>query len=121
MHFVGRAVVSVLQHPEQTANKYLAVASFNISINEVIAIVEELTGCKYTVNRVSSANLQKLGEEKLAKGDFSAFGPLVQVWHYADGAGKAFGPDTSANAMLGLKEDDLRATVKEWLVKQGQL
>lgn len=121
LHFVGRAVAAVLRHPEQTANKYLSVASFNVSANEIVAAAEALTGDKYAVERVSAADLVKQGEEKLAKGDFSAFGPLVQAWNYADGAGHALTAETSANAMLGLQEDDLKATVKEWLVKEGQL
>jgi len=121
LNFIGKAVASILKHPEQTANKYLSVASFNVSLNEIIKTVEELTGTTYTVNKASSADLQKLGEDKLSKGDFSAFGPLVTVWNYADGAGKALTPETSANELLGLKEEDLKATVKEWLVKQGQL
>ncbi|KAH8906427.1 NAD(P)-binding protein [Coniochaeta sp. PMI_546] len=121
VHFVGKAVASILKHPEQTANKYLSVASFNVSLNEIIKTIEELTGTTYTVNKVSSADLQKLGEEKLSKGDYSAFGPLVTAWNYADGAGKGLTPETSANELLGLKEEDLKETVKAWLVKEGQL
>ena len=121
MHFVGRAVASVLKHPEQTANKYLSVASFNVSLNEIIKTIEELTGTTYTVNKVSSAELVKTGEEKLAKGDFSAFVQLVTAWNYADGADKALTKETSANELLGLQEEDLKATVKSWLQKQGKL
>lgn len=114
-------MASILKHPEQTANKYLSVASFNVSLNEIIKTIEELTGTTYTVNKVSSADLQKLGEEKLSKGDYSAFGPLVTAWNYADGAGKGLTPETSANELLGLKEEDLKETVKAWLAKEGQL
>lgn len=121
LHFVGKAVAAVLQHPEKTANKYLSVASFNVSINEIVAAIEELTGQEYEVTKASSADLQKLGEEKLAKGDYSAFGPLVTAWCYGDGAGHALTPDKSANELLGLQEESLKDTVREWLKKQGKL
>lgn len=121
VHFVGKAVASILQHPEKTANKYLSVASFNVSVNEIIAAIEGLTGEKYAVTKVASADLQKLGEDKLAKGDYSAFLELVTVWNYKDGAGKGLTAETSANELLGLKEEDFKATVKAWLGKQGRL
>jgi hypothetical protein len=121
VHFVGKAVASILQHPEKTANKYLSVASFNVSVNEIIAAIEGLTGEKYAVAKVASADLQKLGEDKLAKGDYSAFLELVTVWNYKDGAGKGLTAETSANELLGLKEEDFKATVKAWLGKQGRL
>lgn len=121
VHFVGKAVASVLKHPEQTANKYLSVASFNVSLNEIIKTIEELKGTSYTPTKVASADLQKLGEDKLAKGDYSAFVPLVTAWNYADGAKKGLTPETSANELLGLKEEDLKETVKQWLIKEGQL
>ncbi|OIW28169.1 NAD(P)-binding protein [Coniochaeta ligniaria NRRL 30616] len=121
LHFVGKAVASILKHPEQTANKYLSVASFNVSVNEIIKTIEQLTGTTYAVDKVSSADLEKLGADKLAKGDYSAFGPLVTAWNYADGANKGLTPETSANELLGLKEEDLKETVKAWLVKEGKL
>lgn len=121
LNYVGKAVASILQHPEQTANKYLSVSSFQPSHNEIIKIVEELTGTKFTVNRVDSEELQKQGEEKLAQGDFSAFLPLLQRWNFADGKGHAPSKEDSADELLGLERDDLRASVKAWLEKSGKL
>ena len=121
LHFVGKAVAAVLNNPDKTANKYIQVASFNVTHNEIIKIIEELTGKTFTVERVSGKELQQLGEDKLAKGDYSAFGPLVTAWNYADGANKGLTAETSANELLGLQEEDLKETVKAWLQKQGQL
>ncbi|KAB5584998.1 hypothetical protein GE09DRAFT_1048209 [Coniochaeta sp. 2T2.1] len=121
LHFVGKAVAAVLNNPDKVANKYLQVASFNVNHNQIVKTIEELTGKTFTVDRASSKELQQLGEDKLAKGDYSAFGPLVTAWNYADGANKGLTPDTSANELLGLKEEDLKETIKAWLQKQGQL
>ncbi|KAH6847551.1 hypothetical protein B0I37DRAFT_431172 [Chaetomium sp. MPI-CAGE-AT-0009] len=69
---IGRVVAGILKHPDETANKYIATASFNLSQNELIALVEELTGSKLPVTKIKSADLQQTGETKLAAGDYSA-------------------------------------------------
>jgi hypothetical protein len=110
---VGRAVVHILQHPAETANRYLAIASFNLSQNELIKVVEELTGQEYPVtSRANSAELQKVGEEKLAKGDYSAFLELLTVHLHADGAG---------NALAELPYEDLKTEVAAWLKRKNVL
>lgn len=121
LNYIGKAVASILKHPEKTANKYLAVASFNVSHNEIIKVIEELTGTTFAVNRVDSEELQKLGEEKLSKGDFSAFLPLLQRWNFADGKGHAVRPEDSADQLLELPKDDLGESIRAWLTKNGRL
>lgn len=121
LKYIGKAVASILKHPDQTANKYLSVASFNVSHNEIIKVVEELTGTTFTVDRVDSEELQKLGEEKLSKGDFSAFLPLLQRWNFADGKGHAVKPGDSADELLELPKDDLKESIRAWLTKNGRL
>ncbi|KAL1865137.1 hypothetical protein VTK73DRAFT_5462 [Phialemonium thermophilum] len=111
LHHIGKAIAAVLRNPDAVANEYIGTASFDVSQNEVLQAVEEVTGTKLSVTRVSSEDLRKLGEEKLAAGDFSAFLQLVRVWNFADGAGHALGAN-SANAKLGLPNDDLKATIK---------
>ncbi|KAK3940002.1 hypothetical protein QBC46DRAFT_386420 [Diplogelasinospora grovesii] len=118
---IGKGIVGILQHPDETANKYLATASFNVSQNEIIAIVEELSGSKLTVTSQSSAELRKIGEEKLAKGDYSAFLDLLRVHNYADGAGNALSEEKSANKLIELPYEDVRSTVQSWLSKAGAI
>jgi hypothetical protein len=119
---VGRAVVHILQHPAETANRYLAIASFNLSQNELIKVVEELTGQEYPVtSRANSAELQKVGEEKLAKGDYSAFLELLTVHLHADGAGNALAEEKSANALIELPYEDLKTEVAAWLKRKNVL
>ncbi|KAK4197380.1 hypothetical protein QBC40DRAFT_207219 [Triangularia verruculosa] len=117
---VGRAVVKILQHPEETKNRYLVTSSFQVSQNEIIEAVEELTGEKYPVaNREKADDLQKAGEEKLAVGDYRAFIDFLRAYNNKDGAGNAVSEEESANGLIGLEYEDLKESVKEWLVKAG--
>lgn len=118
---IGKAVVGILKHPDETSNRYLATASFNLSQNELIAIVEELTGSKFPVAHEKSADLQKAGEEKLASGDYRAFTDFLRVHNSADGAGNELKEEDAANKLIGLPYENLKAVVEKWLKKEGVL
>lgn len=117
---IAKAVASVLRKPQETANRYLSIASFQPTLNQVLQIVEEETGSKWAVDRQNTADLQKIGEEKLAKGDFSAFGQLLRVYLYRDGEGHALKEEEKANRLLGLpEEEDIKGTLRKWLAAAG--
>lgn len=105
----------MLKHPKETANKYLSIASFQPSLNEILQIVEDETGVKWAVERISTQELQKTGEEKLSKGDFSAFIELLRVHIHRDGDGHSVPKGELANGLLGLPKEDLRESVRKWL------
>ncbi|KAI0506661.1 hypothetical protein F5B22DRAFT_622796 [Xylaria bambusicola] len=112
---IGKAVAAVFKHPEPTTNRYISIASFNPTQNEILALVEKITGEKWTVNKVSTAEQQKIGLEKLGKGDYSAFSHFLRKRIHQDGAGLAVqGPD-NAIELLGLQEEDLGGTIRAWL------
>ncbi|KAI4862707.1 NAD(P)-binding protein [Hypoxylon rubiginosum] len=113
--FLGRVVAAVLSQPEKTANQYLSVASFNPSQNQILKIVEAKTGEKWKVEHASTAEQEKIGLEKLSKGDYSAFSNLLRHRIYADGAKRAVEGEDNAIGLLGLQEEDLAATVEKWL------
>jgi uncharacterized protein YbjT (DUF2867 family) len=118
---IGKAVAGILKHPEETANKYLSTASFNLSQNELIAIVEELVGQKFPVTHQKSGDLQKAGEEKLAAGDFRAFVDFLRAHNNADGAGNELKKEDSANELIKVPYEDLRAAVESWLKEEEAL
>ena len=118
---IGRVVAGILKHPDETANKYISTASFNLSQNELIAVVEELTGSKLAVTKIKSADLQQAGETKLAAGDYSAFVDLLRAHNSADGAGNGLPEEESANGLLGVPYEDVREAVKNWLEREGAL
>lgn len=65
------------------------------------------------MTKVKTSDLEKLGDEMLAKGSPSAFFQYALQWMFADGANHAV-KDNDAK-WLGLEEDDLRVTIKEVL------
>ncbi|KAI1137316.1 NAD(P)-binding protein [Hypoxylon sp. FL0543] len=113
--FIGRVIASVLSQPDKTANQYLTIASFNPTQNQILEIVEAETGEKWKVEHASTAEQETIGLEKLSKGDYSAFSNLLRRRIYADGANLAVKKEDNAIFLLGLEEEDLAATVKEWL------
>lgn len=118
---VGRAIAGILKHPKETANKYLATASFNLSQNDLIRTVEELVGTKLAVTRVKAVELQKEGEEKLAQGNYMAFVDFLRVHNSADGAGNGLSEEQSANGVIELPYEDVRASVESWLRREEAL
>lgn len=112
LSFIGKAVAAVLANEEKTANKYLDIGSPLFTQNQVLEIVEKETGEKWTVQKASTADEGKIGEEKLSKGDFSAFSNLLRERIFKDGAGLA---EVGGNELLGLKEESLEETIKAWL------
>ncbi|KAI0380277.1 NAD(P)-binding protein [Hypomontagnella monticulosa] len=113
--FIGKAIAAVLSQPEKTANQYFTIASFNPTQNQILEIVEKETGEKWKVEHASTEEQEKIGLDKLSKGDFSAFPNLLRRHIYADGAGHAVQGADNAIGFLGLEEEDLATTVKEWL------
>ncbi|KAF5623251.1 2'-hydroxyisoflavone reductase [Fusarium tjaetaba] len=110
--FVGEAVAAILKKPEETKNKYLNIAGVTTTQNEVLKIAEQVTGDKFEVSHVTGAEQEKIGDEKIAKGDFSAFGNYLEQFLFADGAGHALKGDENAIGLLGLKEENLEEVVK---------
>ncbi|KAJ0162802.1 hypothetical protein CTA2_3988 [Colletotrichum tanaceti] len=111
---IGDSVAGVLKNPEATANKYIQVASFTTTQRELLGLVEEHTGSAWTVNDVKASDLEKTADEKLAKGDHSAFVDLLQQHLFTDGNGNAT-KDNAAVTLLGLPESDVKAETKKAL------
>ncbi|KAJ4365516.1 hypothetical protein N0V85_009237 [Neurospora sp. IMI 360204] len=71
--FIGQAVVAILQREKDTANKYLSVFQFTVTTNQLLKLfAAELRSTKeeFAVTHVKSADLEKDGQEKLAKGNY---------------------------------------------------
>lgn len=112
---IGKAIAGVLKHPEQTVNRYISIASFNPTQNQIVELVEKLTGEKWTVTRLATSEQQQIGSEKLSKGDYSAFSNFLRKRVYGDGAGLAVeGPDNALD-LLGLEGEDLEGSLRAWL------
>ena len=117
--FVADAVVSVLQREEQTANKYISVAEFIVTQNQILKTIEEVTGAKFDVINVKTSDLEKAGHEALASDNpFGSFVPFLLAHNWADDQGHGYKAADADNASLGLKgvdEVDVKDAIAEWV------
>lgn len=110
-------MAAALANADKTADKYLSIASFTLTQKQLLKIVEEESGAKWTTESVKSSDLEAIGKEKLEKKDFSSFRDFLQAYLYRDGSDSA--NVELANGLLGLKEEDPRPTIKAFL--EGKL
>lgn len=108
--FIAQAVAAVLAAPERTANQYLSIAGAVTTQNQLRALAEAETGAVFAVERVSSADLYRRGDAKLAAGDYMAFRDFLQAYLFGDGAAAA--AQDKANDLLGLGEEDPREVLR---------
>ncbi|KAI9792842.1 MAG: hypothetical protein M1816_001574 [Peltula sp. TS41687] len=119
---IGRAVVGVLLHPEETKNRYVYVQSFNVSQNDVLAALEKASGARWRVNHVDSDEQIKIGNELMQKGDFNGAGLLIvaAVFNGKVDVGSDFTKIAKLdNDLLGLPKEDLQESV-DVVVKGNQ-
>ncbi|KAK6540433.1 hypothetical protein TWF694_009228 [Orbilia ellipsospora] len=117
---LGQAVVSVLQHPQETSNQYLFVASVETTQNEIIAALEEVSGESWTVTHTTTDTQVNEGFKKLQAGDFSGAFALVRATAFGNTPGlhANYAKDEKlANDILGLSLEDVKDVVKRVLKK----
>ncbi|KFX96163.1 hypothetical protein O988_05451 [Pseudogymnoascus sp. VKM F-3808] len=110
-----RAVASVLQHPEETKNQYLHIASVETNQNEILASLEEVSGEKWTVIKTTTDTQVSEAVKKLTAGDFSGAFALVRgtVFGNTQGLHANYAADEKlANDILGLGLEDVKDVVK---------
>lgn len=116
LRFVVQAVVAVLSSPDKTANQYLTVSGAVTTQNQLLDILRE-GGDEWRTVQAASAKFDEIGNAKMARGDYSAFGDFLHVLLFSDGAGQAF--KDPANDLLGLEREDVRATLKALLASNS--
>ncbi|KAE8146880.1 hypothetical protein BDV25DRAFT_43994 [Aspergillus avenaceus] len=111
---LGRAVASVLQHPIETSNKFLYVASVETTQNDLLSALEREMGA-WTVNKTTTEEQVSEGIRKLGAGDFSGAFALVRATTFGSTPGLRpnFVKDLGlANDVLGLELETVEGTVK---------
>lgn len=107
---VARAVVRILQRPEETKNKMLFVQSFCVSQNEVLRSLEKAMGKTWEVVRYDTMEFIEEKKAVVRSGDATANEDLVFALGVIDGNWEER-PDF-AMKMLGLKNEDLDEVVQ---------
>ncbi|KAL5627793.1 hypothetical protein BROUX41_002541 [Berkeleyomyces rouxiae] len=110
---VGEGVAGILSHLSETANKYVAIQTFETSQNEILAALEKITGDKYSILNVKASDVIKKGDERLAQNDFfGAFVDYLAHWNFADGGNHKNSADILINDVIGLKQSSVEDVLK---------
>ncbi|EXJ58074.1 hypothetical protein A1O7_05498 [Cladophialophora yegresii CBS 114405] len=120
----SRAVVAILERPEETANEHVYVNSFATTQNKMLKAFEELSGDKFKVTHAKMEDCSKAAHEKMRsvpakgavwlRGGFEAT-VLIMLdhrgfWEYSKTKGLW-------NERLGLSKENLEDTVRSVLAK----
>lgn len=118
---IGQAVVGVLKHPDETANRTVYIQEAGVPLKKLVEIAKELTpGKKWTVVEGSTAEVVQKSNDALSKGIFETwvFVTLIFRAAFSNATGAHFAKND--NALVGvheLSEEELRAAVKETLAR----
>ena len=113
---IALAVRGILHHPEETANKFVYVASVTTSQNEILSALELSTGKKWEVQHSSTAVSEEVGQEKLRKGDPTAVYDLLTASLFDESRGAAYAKTrTLGNELLELPKETVEGLIKAFL------
>lgn len=115
-------MAAVLQHEEETKNKFVEVVQFQTSQNAVVEALEEVTGEKFALTHVKTSDVEEEGREKIATGaGEGAFVDFLHLWAFADGGNHAVPESETANKLLGLPapQKGVRDAVREYVQRRG--
>ncbi|KAL3481320.1 hypothetical protein BJX99DRAFT_253622 [Aspergillus californicus] len=112
---IAKALVAILDHPEETQNQYVFLSSFNVSQRDILDVVERVDGQKWTVKDVTSDELIANGQRRLAEGDFAGIVDLTRGGAFGK---RALGDESRHgfwNDRLGLAKEYIEQVVSEIL------
>ncbi|KAJ5805696.1 uncharacterized protein N7503_003298 [Penicillium pulvis] len=111
---LGQSVVSVLEHPQETSNMYLYVASVETTQRDIVAALEKVTGVKWTTEDTTTDEQVSAAVKKLTAGDFSGAFALVRATCFGNTPGlhsSYLQDEYFANELLGLEMDNVENTI----------
>lgn len=118
---VGKAVVGILKHLPETANRRLYIQDALVTQNQLIRYAKEKNGVEWTVTHKSTEKTKEESFAELAKG--ADANPFLAMFGFINVSvfGKDYGGDFSIrldNQLLGVKglsEDEVRKQLEEYL------
>ncbi|KAJ0298715.1 hypothetical protein COL516b_009800 [Colletotrichum fioriniae] len=112
---IGRAIVAVLKHSDETKNQLVFTESFTTTQLEVLASLEKITGEKWKTVEISSQAIREDGFAKLGKGEIMEGGAAVIMALVLGEGGLEDHTHVKGgiwNDRLGLKTESVDETVK---------
>jgi nucleoside-diphosphate-sugar epimerase len=111
LDFIGKAVIKILEKPQETENKLLYVHSHHVTQLEVLDALEKVTGDEFERVDQNSEEELKIVRPKMLNGDGEAREEVVAVWGVVASDWKE--KEGFANSLLGLKEESLEDTIRK--------
>lgn len=115
---IGQAVVGVLQHPSETANRFIPVLSLRVSQNELLDAFQTATNSTWEARHVMTENLRTSGEAKFKDGSTGWRLDLIayQLFCRDDAFGNvALSREASGSELLALVEESPLSVVEKVL------
>lgn len=112
---LAHAVVSILEHPNETRNRYLYVYSVVTTQNEILQSLEKATGEKWTAEKTTTDAEVAEARKRLSAGDFNGGFILVHATTYGNTEGLRANyaeEKNSGNGILGIGMESVDETVR---------
>ncbi|PWY91288.1 NmrA-like family protein [Aspergillus sclerotioniger CBS 115572] len=112
---LGDSVASVILHPEETKNRFVYVASVELTQKEALETLEDVTGVKWTVTDTTTETQISEGFAKLGEGKIEGAFALVRATAFGNTPGLKVNyvrDEELANELLGLKMENLRESIE---------
>ncbi|PWY81694.1 NmrA-like family protein [Aspergillus sclerotioniger CBS 115572] len=118
---VSRSIISTLRHLEETENEYVYVKSFSANQNELLPLVERLSGQKFKVHHCSSEERASTGMKELKEGKQESMYKVIAATAYGPWGIGQFGnkPDKWMKVLELPTDEDLEAAVRASLKRKG--
>ncbi|KAJ4247851.1 hypothetical protein NW762_013061 [Fusarium torreyae] len=101
---IGQSVVGVLQHPDETANRHVAVISIKVCQNELLEAFQSGTGSEWDVQRSTTGELIDGARKKKENGVGGWILDLAIAQLYEDGKSRCLVAPTREESDSGLLE-----------------
>ncbi|KAI5250723.1 NAD(P)-binding protein [Aureobasidium subglaciale] len=105
---IGQAVLGVLEHPEETANRFCKVQSLQTCQNELLEAFEKVTGEKWKVTKTTSKELIQSGKEDFHTGNgmWRLKLAVATLYDVSEGRGMVAASRQESDAeLLGIKDE----------------
>ena len=115
---IGQSVLGVMQHPKETANRFLKVRSIHTCQNDLLDAFQSATGQQWDVRRSTTKALIESGTSKYKNGNGGWVLDLVVAQLFDLGEARcvvASYREESDSDLLGVKEESPRDVVAKAL------
>lgn len=120
---IGRAIAAVLlpEHFEETKNLYLYVNSFTTTQNEVLKMLEMITGDKFEAEHKSVEETYDMGLEQLRNGSMKGISVITAVLYGKGGVNNFSKTRGLWNERLGLPVESLEGCLRGVVRELGEV